>query len=132
MELLFDHLNACAEKLVKKLYNSKQLSLSGSPKLKWDWSHIRVRGSSGATGSYSKSYGVTQNEFTKRLRTEEEICRLKMPKVARAKPSAMKNLNIQPVGWETLMSLVDNMPFWRGAGAQSPAKKRTRVDKKGE
>ena len=63
MELLFDHLNECAVKLAKRMYSCKQLTMSGSPRLKWDWSQVRFRGSSGNTGVYSKSYGVTQNEF---------------------------------------------------------------------
>ena len=131
MGTLIDHLNQCAEKLVRKLYSTKQLVVSGAPTLRWDWRHVRVRGSSGSTGSFSKSFGVTQSEFQKRLRAEEEVCRLKMPKVSRAKPPAMKNRSVQSIGWESMMSLVGNMKFWNGPGGRSPLKKRTKVERKG-
>ena len=131
MEALFDHLNQCADKLAKKLYNSKQLVVSGSPKLRWDWRHVRVRGTSGSTGSFSKSYGITQSEFQKQLRAEEEVCRLKMPKVSRAKPPGMKNRSVQSVGWESMMSLVGDMKYWNGPSGRSPVKKRSKVERKG-
>lgn len=132
MQLLFEHLNACGEKLMQKLYNSKQLSISGAPRLVWDFGQIRVRGSSGSTGAYTKSFGVTQMDFQRRMRTEEEICRLKMPKVSRSKPPSMKSCSVQSSGWEPLMALADDMAFWNGPGVRSPMKKKSRVERKGE
>jgi len=131
MSLLMDDLNKCGERLVQQLYNGKQLNIEGFPRLVWDWSHVRIRGTSGATGAYSKSYGVTQTDFSKRLRTEEDQCRVKPVKVCRAKPSSMKNASMASPSWESFMSLANSMKFWSEPGAASPVKKKSRTDRKG-
>lgn len=132
METLMSNLNLCADKLVKKLYASKQLVVSGSPRLRWDWTQVRVRGSSGSTGCYSKSFGITQSDFQKRMRAEEEVCLVSTPKVSRAKPPAMKNRSVRPTGWEAMMSLVGDMKFWNGLSGRSPVKKKSKVERKGQ
>ena len=132
MALLFDHLNECGQRLIKRLYNGKQLIVDGAPKLIWDWSRVRIRGSSGGTGNFSKSYGVASPEFQRRMRTEEDQCKTKVPKVVRAKPPSLSSMSLQPPSWEPLMSLVEDIKFWSVHGAASPAKKKPRVDRTGK
>lgn len=131
MQLLFDNLNECGSKLVKKLYQGKHLSIEGAPKLVWDWSDVRVRGTSGATGSFSKSYGVTQAEFAKRMRTEEDQCRVKPAKVSKTKPPSMKDSSLLSPSWEAMMSLSNTAKFWSEPGAASPMKKKSKVERQG-
>ena len=131
MQLLFDNLNECGRKLVKRLYNGKQLTIEGAPKLVWDWSEVRVRGTSGATGSFSKSYGVTQADFSKRMRTEEDQCRVKPAKVTKAKPPSMRSASLLSPSWEALMSLSNSMKFWSEPGSTSPLKKKSKVERQG-
>ena len=131
MQLLIENLNECGAKLVKKLYQGKQLTIEGAPKLIWDWSGVRVRGTSGATGSFSKSYGVTQAEFAKRMRTEEDQCRVKPVKVSKTKPPSMKSTSLLSPSWEALMSLSNNSKFWNEPGSASPMKKKSKVERQG-
>ena len=132
MEVLFEHLNECGQRLVQRLYNTKQITIEGRPVLTWDWSQVRIRGTSGSTGSYSKSFGVSQPDFSKRMRTEEDQCRVKTSKVGKAKPPSMRNRSLVSPGWESWMSLSNDMKFWSEKGTTSPVKKRTKVERTGK
>ena len=131
LQLLFDDLNECGQKLVNRLYNGKQLTIEGAPKLVWDWSGVRVRGTSGSTGSYSKSYGVTQADFAKRMRTEEDQSRVKPVKVTKAKPPSMRSSSLLSPSWEALMSLSNSVKFWHEPESASPVKKRSKIERQG-
>ena len=131
MEVLMNDLNECGNRLVRQLYNGKNLSIEGAPKLVWDWSSVRIRGTSGATGSYSKSYGITQTDFAKRMRNEEDLSRVRPQKVTKAKPSSMKNASLASPSWESFMSLANSMKYWSEPGTASPMKKRSRTDRNG-
>ena len=132
MEVLFTHLNECGQRLVNQLYNSKQLTIEGSPVLSWDWSRVRIRGTSGSTGSYTKTFGVSQPDFSKRMRIEEDQSRIKMSKVGKAKPPSMRNSSLASPSWDSFMSLSNDMKIWSEKGASSPMKKRSKVERTGE
>ena len=131
MGLLFEHLEKCGQRLISRLYNSRQLTIDGAPKLVWDWSKVRVRGSAGSTGNFSKTFGVTQTEFQRRMRTEEDQMKVLTPKIQRVKIPTMRGATLQSSSWEPMMSLVNNMRFWSNAGMSSPVRKKARVDRTG-
>ena len=129
MQLLFKHLNQCGKKLVKQLYSGKHLTIEGAPVLTWDWSRVRIRGTSGASGSFSKSYGVGQPDFDRKMRLEEERAAVTVPSVPPVRVPSLRQMSLLSPSWDPLMSLVSDMKFWTEPGVASPLKKKTRLEK---